>query len=146
MSRSELRSVRGPGVGMVFQDPMTSLNPVLTIGRQITESLEAHMGLRGAAADDRAAELLELVGIPSARSRLGSYPHELSGGMRQRVMIAIGLACDPAVLIADEATTALDVTIQAQILELIARLQRELGLAGGWVSQDRKSVGAGKRG
>src|SRR3546814_17917796 len=129
MSRSELRSVRGPGIGMVFQDPMTSLNPVLTIGRQITESLEAHMGLRGAAADDRAAELLELVGIPSARSRLGSYPHELSGGMRQRVMIAIGLACDPAVLIADEATKALAVHIQAQIPQLSSRLPHQLGMA-----------------
>src|SRR3546814_19701869 len=97
---------------MVFQDPMTSLNPVLTIGRQITESLEAHMGLRGAAADDRAAELPELVGIPSARSRLGSYPHELSGGMRQRVMIGNVLAGDPAVLLADDAPTALDMTTQ----------------------------------
>src|SRR3546814_10014461 len=94
------------------------------------------MGLRGAAADDRAAELLELVGLPSARSRLGSDPHGLSGGMRQRVMSAIGLACDPAVLIADEATTALDVTIQAQILELIARLQSELGMAVVWISHD----------
>src|SRR3546814_12441860 len=94
------------------------------------------MGLRGAAADDRAAELLELVGIPSARSRLGSYPHELSGGMRQRVMIAIGLACDPAVLIADEATTALEVTIQAQILALNARLQSEPGTGGVWSFHD----------
>ena len=136
MAAAELRAIRGPGIGMVFQDPMTSLNPVLTVGRQVTEVLEAHLGLRGQAADDRAVELLDLVGIPSPRSRLSSYPHELSGGMRQRVMIAIGLACDPDVLIADEATTALDVTIQAQIIELIGRLQQELGMAVVWISHD----------
>jgi oligopeptide/dipeptide ABC transporter ATP-binding protein len=131
-----LRKVRGPGIGMVFQDPMTSLNPVLTIGRQLTEGMEVHLGLDRRAADDRAAELLDLVGIPSPRERLGSYPHQLSGGMRQRVMIAIALSCDPRVLVADEATTALDVTIQAQIVELIARLQDELGMAVVWITHD----------
>ena len=131
-----LRKVRGPGIGMVFQDPMTSLNPVLTIGRQLTEGMEVHLGLDRRAADDRAAELLDLVGIPSPRERLGAYPHQLSGGMRQRVMIAIALSCDPRVLVADEATTALDVTIQAQIVELIARLQDELGMAVVWITHD----------
>jgi oligopeptide/dipeptide ABC transporter ATP-binding protein len=131
-----LRKVRGPGIGMVFQDPMTSLNPVLTIGRQLTEGMEVHLGLDRRAADDRAAELLDLVGIPSPRERLGSYPHQLSGGMRQRVMIAIALSCDPRVLVADEATTALDVTIQAQIVELIARLQDDLGMAVVWITHD----------
>ena len=131
-----LRKVRGPGIGMVFQDPMTSLNPVLTIGRQLTEHMEVHLGLSPARAEDRAAELLDLVGIPDPRARLGSYPHQMSGGMRQRVMIAIALACDPTVLVADEATTALDVTIQAQIVELIAELQRELGMAVVWITHD----------
>jgi oligopeptide/dipeptide ABC transporter ATP-binding protein len=131
-----LRKVRGPGIGMVFQDPMTSLNPVLTIGRQLTEGMEVHLGLDRRAATERAAELLDLVGIPSPRERLASYPHHLSGGMRQRVMIAIALSCEPAVLIADEATTALDVTIQAQIVELIAELQRELGMAVVWITHD----------
>jgi peptide/nickel transport system ATP-binding protein len=131
-----LRKVRGPGIGMVFQDPMTSLNPVLTIGRQLTEHMEVHLGLSPAKAEDRAAELLALVGIPDPRARLSGYPHQMSGGMRQRVMIAIALACDPAVLVADEATTALDVTIQAQIVELIADLQRELGMAVVWITHD----------
>jgi oligopeptide/dipeptide ABC transporter ATP-binding protein len=131
-----LRKVRGPGIGMVFQDPMTSLNPVLTIGRQVTEHMEVHLGLSPSAAEDRAAELLELVGIASPRERLASYPHQMSGGMRQRVMIAIALACDPKVLVADEATTALDVTIQAQIVELIERLRRELGMAVVWITHD----------
>ena len=135
-SPAELRGVRGNGIGMVFQDPMTSLNPVLTVGRQLTEGMEVHLGLSGAEARDRAVELLDLVGIPGARSRLDDYPHQLSGGMRQRVMIAIGLACDPQVLIADEATTALDVTIQAQIVELLASLQERLGMAVIWITHD----------
>ena len=136
LSEDELRPVRGPGIGMVFQDPMTSLNPVLTIGRQLTEHMEVHLGLSPSQAEDRAVELLDLVGIPSPRERLAGYPHQFSGGMRQRVMIAIALACDPKVLIADEATTALDVTIQAQIVELIARLRRELGMAVVWITHD----------
>ncbi len=135
-AEDDLRRVRGPGIGMVFQDPMSSLNPVLPIGLQITESLTEHLGLRGRAADDRAAELLTLVGISDARRRLSDFPHQFSGGMRQRVMIAIGLACEPAVLIADEATTALDVTTQAQIVELVKRLQGELGMAVLWITHD----------
>ena len=131
-----LRKVRGPGVGMVFQDPMTSLNPVLTVGRQLTEGMEEHLGLDRRAAVDRAVELIDLVGISDPRDRLGAYPHQLSGGMRQRVMIAIALSCSPRVLVADEATTALDVTIQAQIVELVARLQRELGMAVVWITHD----------
>jgi peptide/nickel transport system ATP-binding protein len=131
-----LQKVRGPGIGMVFQDPMTSLNPVLTVGRQLTEGVEVHLGLGRSDARDRAVELLTQVGIPSPHERLRAYPHQLSGGMRQRVMIAIALACDPAVLIADEATTALDVTIQAQIVELIARLQRERDMAVVWITHD----------
>jgi peptide/nickel transport system ATP-binding protein len=131
-----LQKVRGPGIGMVFQDPMTSLNPVLTVGRQLTEGMEVHLGLSRREAEDRAVELLGLVGIPSPRERLAAYPHHLSGGMRQRVMIAIALSCDPAVLVADEATTALDVTIQAQIVELVADLQRELGMAVVWITHD----------
>jgi peptide/nickel transport system ATP-binding protein len=131
-----LRKVRGPGIGMVFQDPMTSLNPVLTVGRQLTEGMEVHLGLDRQAAEDRAVDLLDLVGIPAPRERLGAYPHQLSGGMRQRVMIAIALSCRPQVLVADEATTALDVTIQAQIVELIAGLQRELGMAVVWITHD----------
>jgi oligopeptide transport system ATP-binding protein len=114
---------------MIFQDPMTSLNPVLTIGRQITESLELHMKLTPREARNRAVELLQMVGIPGAERRLDDYPHQFSGGMRQRVMIAMALSCNPELLIADEPTTALDVTIQAQILELIQRLQHELGTA-----------------
>jgi oligopeptide/dipeptide ABC transporter ATP-binding protein len=136
LSEEALQKVRGPGIGMVFQDPMTSLNPVLTIGRQLTEGMQVHLGLGRRQAEERATELLALVGIPSPRDRLRAYPHQLSGGMRQRVMIAIALSCDPAVLIADEATTALDVTIQAQIVELIADLQRELGMAVVWITHD----------
>ena len=129
LSEPEMRDIRGNRISMIFQDPMTSLNPVLTIGRQITESLELHMKMTSREASNRAVELLGMVGIPSAARRLDDYPHQFSGGMRQRVMIAMGLSCSPELLIADEPTTALDVTIQAQILELIKRLQREIGMA-----------------
>jgi oligopeptide/dipeptide ABC transporter ATP-binding protein len=115
----EMRSIRGAKIAMIFQEPMTSLNPVLTIGRQLKEMLELHLGMHGESANTRAAELLTLVGIPSAASRLDDYPHQFSGGMRQRVMIAMGLSCNPKMLIADEPTTALDVTTQAQLLELM---------------------------
>lgn len=128
-TEEEMRHIRGNRIAMIFQDPMTSLNPVLTIGRQITESLELHMKLTAREARNRAIELLEMVGIPGAARRLDDYPHQFSGGMRQRVMIAMALSCNPELLIADEPTTALDVTIQAQILELIQRLQHELGTA-----------------
>ena len=124
-----MREIRGNDIAMVFQEPMTSLNPVLTIGRQLTEALELHLDLTGHDAKRRAVELLHLVGIPAAEERLGDYPHQFSGGMRQRVMIAMGLSCDPKLLLADEPTTALDVTIQAQVLEVMARLSRELGTA-----------------
>ncbi|WP_309665358.1 ABC transporter ATP-binding protein [Tabrizicola sp.] len=132
----ELRKVRGAKVGFVFQDPMTSLNPVFTLGNQIMEPLIEHLKMTKAQAQDRAVELLELVGIPDARSRLSAYPHQFSGGMRQRVMIAIALACNPDVLIADEPTTALDVTIQAQILELVHELRQKLGMAIIWITHD----------
>jgi oligopeptide transport system ATP-binding protein len=125
----EIRHVRGNRIAMVFQEPMTSLNPVLTIGRQMTEALELHLKMDKSAARRRAAELLEMVGIPEAGARLDDYPHQFSGGMRQRVMIAMALSCNPKLLLADEPTTALDVTIQAQILEILARLSRELGTA-----------------
>jgi oligopeptide transport system ATP-binding protein len=129
LPEAELRKIRGGKLSMIFQDPMTSLNPVLTIGEQIKESLKIHLGMTGKAADERAIELLNLVGIPNPKDRLKQYPHEFSGGMRQRVMIAIALACDPKLLIADEPTTALDVTIQAQIMELLKRLQKQLGMS-----------------
>ena len=121
----QLRTIRGREIAMIFQDPMTSLNPVLSIGKQIREPLEAHFGMDGAQADKRAVELLDQVGIPSAKSRLKDYPHQFSGGMRQRAMIAMALACEPKLLIADEPTTALDVTIQAQILDLLRTLVAE---------------------
>lgn len=128
-SEEEMRHVRGNRIAMIFQDPMTSLNPVLTIGRQITESLELHMKMSGSEARKRAVDLLGMVGISSGDRRLDDYPHQFSGGMRQRVMIAMALSCNPELLIADEPTTALDVTIQAQILELINRLKNDLGTA-----------------
>ncbi len=129
LSEEAMRQVRGGDIGMIFQEPMTSLNPVLTIGRQITETLEQHRGADRAAAQQRAVELLGLVGIADPIRRLKQYPHQLSGGMRQRIMIAIAIACDPKLIIADEPTTALDVTIQAQILELMKNLTRRLDVA-----------------
>jgi len=136
MSEEEIRHVRGAQISMVFQDPMTSLNPVLTIGRQLTEPLMLHIGLTEKQAENRAAELLGMVGIPNAKDRLKDYPHQYSGGMRQRVMIAMALSCNPQILIADEPTTALDVTIQAQILDLVKRLRDELGMAILWITHD----------
>lgn len=136
ISNNEMRLVRGAEIAMIFQDPMTSLNPVLTIGTQITESLKLHLGMNGSKADNRAAELLDMVGIPDARRRLKYYPHQFSGGQRQRVMIAMALSCNPKLLIADEPTTALDVTIQAQILDLVKRLRDELGMAMIWITHD----------
>jgi oligopeptide/dipeptide ABC transporter ATP-binding protein len=124
-----LRELRGDRLGMIFQEPMTSLNPVFTIGDQIAETLIVHRGMKRAKALGETADLLDLVGIPAARQQLSRYPHEISGGQRQRVMIAMALACKPRLLIADEPTTALDVTVQAQILDLIARLRREIGMA-----------------
>ncbi len=129
ISDAEMRDVRGNDIAMIFQEPMTSLNPVLTIGAQIRESLQLHLGLNDEEANQRAIELLELVGIPEAEIRVKDYPHQFSGGMRQRVMIAMGLSCNPKLLIADEPTTALDVTIQAQILEIMANLSKEFGTA-----------------
>jgi peptide/nickel transport system ATP-binding protein len=126
LTEREMRRVRGKDISMVFQEPMSSLNPTLTIGRQITEALKLHEGISTEAARKRAAELLDLVGISAAAQRLGNYPHEFSGGMRQRVMISIALACTPKLLIADEPTTALDVTIQAQIMDLMSELKRTL--------------------
>ena len=136
MSDTELRALRGGEIGFVFQDPMTSLNPVFTVGFQLVEPLREHLNLSKKEAKKRAAELLTLVGIPSAAERLNDFPHQFSGGMRQRVMIAIALACDPKVLIADEPTTALDVTIQAQILELVKDLRRDLGMGIIWITHD----------
>ncbi|SVC85150.1 uncharacterized protein METZ01_LOCUS338004, partial [marine metagenome] len=129
MNENEIRQVRGNDIAMIFQEPMTSLNPVLSIGRQLTETLELHQNMSKDAAIEKAGELLSMVGIPDAQRRLSDYPHQLSGGMRQRVMIAIALSCNPKLIIADEPTTALDVTIQAQILELMQNLSRELGTA-----------------
>ena len=129
LDQDEMRHLRGKEIGFIFQDPLTSLNPTLTIGYQIAESIRQHMGLSKTAARDRVAELLGKVGIPRAKDRLNDYPHQFSGGMRQRVMIAIALSCDPKLILADEPTTALDVTIQAQILELIQRLSDEFHTA-----------------
>lgn len=136
-----LRRVHGDAVGFVFQDPSTSLNPLLTIGRQITESLETHRALSGRAARTRAIDLLDAVGIPHPDERVDAYPHQFSGGQRQRAMIAVALACDPALLIADEPTTALDVTTQAQIIDLVQTLQRERGTAVVWISHDLGVIG-----
>ncbi|RAI57261.1 ABC transporter ATP-binding protein [Roseicella frigidaeris] len=129
LSDREMRAIRGNEISMIFQEPMTSLNPVLTVGRQIGETLRLHQGLSARQAEEKAVEMLTLVGIPEPRRRVREYPHQLSGGMRQRVMIAIALACNPKLLIADEPTTALDVTIQAQILELMRDLKRRVGAA-----------------
>ena len=136
LPKDEMRLVRGAEIAMIFQDPMTSLNPVLTIGTQLTEGLKLHMGMNQSQAETRASELLDMVGIPDARKRLTAYPHQFSGGMRQRVMIAMGLSCNPKLLIADEPTTALDVTIQAQIIELVKQLKAELGMAMIWITHD----------
>jgi peptide/nickel transport system ATP-binding protein len=129
LSEAEMRQVRGNDISMIFQEPMTSLNPVLTIGRQIAETLTLHQGLDYKAALNKAVDMLRLVHIPEARRRIGEYPHQLSGGMRQRVMIAMALACNPKLLIADEPTTALDVTIQAQILDLMRELKQKIDAA-----------------
>jgi oligopeptide transport system ATP-binding protein len=136
LSAEEMRHIRGKEIAMIFQDPMTSLNPVMRIGRQITEALELHMSMDKKQARARAAELLTMVGIPRAADRLDDYPHQFSGGMRQRVMIAMALSCMPQVLIADEPTTALDVTIQAQIVDLVKKLRDELGMAVIWITHD----------
>jgi oligopeptide transport system ATP-binding protein len=136
MKDEELEQVRGREISMIFQDPMTSLNPVLTIGRQITETLRVHLQMTPNEANEQAQGLLEAVGIPEPGSRLGDYPHQFSGGMRQRVMIAMALACNPSLLIADEPTTALDVTIQAQIVELVVNMREQLGMAVVWITHD----------
>ncbi len=141
MTPAQLRTVRGRRIGFVFQDPSTSLNPLLTVERQLTEGLEYHLKLRPQEASKRAVELLEMVGIPDPARRVKNFPHELSGGMRQRVMIAIALSCDPEVLIADEPTTALDVTIQAQIVDIVRSLQQRLGTSVIWISHDLGVVG-----
>ena len=141
MDLNQLRKIRGGKIGFIFQDPMTSLNPVLTVGYQLMEPMREHLGLSREEARKKAIELLDLVGIPMAQSRLKDFPHQFSGGMRQRVMIAIALACDPKVLIADEPTTALDVTIQAQILDIVKRLRKELGMAIIWITHDIRVVG-----
>ena len=129
LSKKEMRRVRGNDISMIFQEPMTSLNPLFTVGNQIREALHLHQGMNKAEAKEKCVEMLELVGIPDAGKRVKNYPHEMSGGMRQRVMIAMALACNPRLLIADEPTTALDVTIQAQILDLIKDLRKKLGMA-----------------
>jgi oligopeptide transport system ATP-binding protein len=136
LDADDMRDVRGAQIAMVFQDPMTSLNPVLTIGHQIAESLQLHLGMDRSSAKERSAELLGLVGIPNAKERLNDYPHQFSGGMRQRVMIAMALSCNPQLLIADEPTTALDVTIQAQIIDLVRKLRDAIGMAIIWITHD----------
>jgi oligopeptide transport system ATP-binding protein len=132
----EMEQIRGKEIAMIFQDPMTSLNPVLSVGRQLTETLITHTPMDSEQARRRAVTLLDWVGIPDAEKRLGDYPHQFSGGMRQRVMIAMALACTPSLLIADEPTTALDVTIQAQIIELVKRLKTDVGMAMIWITHD----------
>ncbi len=136
LSEDAMEQIRGREIAMIFQDPMTSLNPVLTVGRQLTETLRTHTPMTPEQCRDRAVNLLELVGIPDAKKRLDDYPHQFSGGMRQRVMIAMSLACTPSLLIADEPTTALDVTIQAQIVELVKDLKKSVGMAMIWITHD----------
>ena len=136
LSDDEIRGIRGSQISIIFQDPMTSFNPVLTIGRQVSEPLEIHMGMSKKQAYERAAEMLAMVGIPNPKDRLRDFPHQFSGGMRQRAMIAMALVCTPQILIADEPTTALDVTIQAQIVELVKRLRDELGMSMIWITHD----------
>ena len=136
LTDDEMRHVRGAQIAMVFQDPMTSLNPVLTVGFQIMEALKLHQGMNDKEASERAAELLAMVGIPEANQRLDDYPHQFSGGMRQRAMIAMALSCNPMILIADEPTTSLDVTIQAQIVDLVKRLRDRFGMAVIWITHD----------
>jgi len=136
LDENQMQKVRGREIAMIFQDPMTSLNPVYTVGFQISEAIMLHTDMTKNEARDRAGELLELVGIPGAIERLDDYPHQFSGGMRQRAMIAMGLSCEPKLLIADEPTTALDVTIQAQIIDLVKKLQSELGMAIMWITHD----------
>jgi oligopeptide transport system ATP-binding protein len=136
LSESEMQDLRGKDIAMVFQDPMTAFNPVLTIGRQLTEPLRVHLGLSKDECQHRAIELLEQVGIPEPSHRLADYPHQFSGGMRQRAMIAMALACSPSVLIADEPTTALDVTIQAQIVELVLGIRADLNMSVIWITHD----------
>ncbi len=136
LSDDEMRTIRGNKMAMVFQDPMTSLNPVLTINQQISEALMLHLGMNKKEARERSAELLKLVQIPQSEERLDDYPHQFSGGMRQRAMIAMALSCNPQILIADEPTTALDVTIQAQIIELVKELRDEIGMAIIWITHD----------
>jgi oligopeptide transport system ATP-binding protein len=136
MKEKELRKIRSSEIGMIFQDPLTFFNPVLTIGRQVSEPLDMHRSLSKKATIDRTVEMLDMVGIPKPRERLKDYPHQFSGGMRQRVMIAMALICSPQILIADEPTTALDVTIQAQIVELVKDLRDQLGMAIIWITHD----------
>jgi oligopeptide/dipeptide ABC transporter ATP-binding protein len=136
MNTKQISKVRGVQIGMIFQDPMSSLNPVINIGTQLSEPLRAHLKMSKAEAWERSVQLLDMVGIPDARARLNDYPHQLSGGMRQRVMIAMGLACKPKILIADEPTTALDVTIQAQIVDLVKDLREELQTTIIWITHD----------
>ena len=136
LTKDEMYHIRGREIGMIFQDPMTALNPVLTIGRQLTEALELHLDMSKEEAENRATEMLTLVGIPNPNDRLKDYPHQFSGGQRQRIIIAMALACNPSLLIADEPTTALDVTIQAQIADLVTRLKEQLGMAVIWITHD----------
>ena len=136
MSKEEIRQVRGNDIAMIFQDPMTSLDPVLTINKQVSETLQVHLGMNAKQARERSIELLDAVNIPEAGARIDDYPHQFSGGMRQRVMIAIALSCDPQLLIADEPTTALDVTIQAQIIDLVQQFRSERGMSIIWITHD----------